>query len=74
MLVVNRQGLIDAMADELVGVRELARRAHLTPKTISRMINEEIYFVRVKTLSKIRRALGCSLYQLILCDKKRSEA
>ncbi len=74
MLVVNGEKLMSAIVDAGMSISEVARRAKIQPRMISEMIHKPIRFVRLKTLSKIRRVLGLCLHELIKCDVKRSEA
>lgn len=73
MLVLNREGLIDAMAFAGYSQAELSRRSQISPRIISLMMNRQNYFCRVKTLSRLRKVLDCSMYSLIKGDINRNE-
>lgn len=73
MLVLNREGLIEALADAGMSQSELSRRTGIMPCVITKMINKPVYFIRVKTISRLRKALECSFYSLVAGDIKREE-
>lgn len=73
MLVLDRQGLLNAMSKNNFSQAELARRTGLTARLIGKMLYQPTYFIRVKTLSRLRQTLNCSLYSLILGDWNRNE-
>lgn len=73
MLILNRLGLIKAMSDAGMSQSELSRRTGLMACVITRMINRPVYFIRVKTVSRLRRALQCSFYSLVGGDLKREK-
>ena len=73
MLVVNGENLKKAILEAGLSIRELSRLSKVQPRMISEMIHMPMRFVRLKTLSKIRKALGnISWYDLIKCDIRRS--
>ena len=73
MLVLNRIGLIEAMSDIGITQSELSRRTGIMPCVITKMINKPVYYVRVKTLSRLRKALECSFFSLVAGDINRAE-
>ena len=73
MLVLNRIGLIEAMSDIGITQSELSRRTGIMPCVITKMINKPVYYIRVRTLSRLRKALECSFYSLVAGDINRAE-
>ena len=73
MLFLNRLGLIEAMSDIGITQSELSRRTGIMPCVITKMINRPVYVVRVRTVSRLRKALECSFFSLVAGDINRAE-
>lgn len=73
MLVLNQAALLEAITDNGISQRELSRITGISARLIGEMIHRPIYFIRLKTLSKIKKALHCGLGTLIKGDWNRNE-
>ena len=79
MLVLNQAALLEAITDNGISQRELSRITGISSRLIGEMIHRPIYFCRLKTLSRLKRALNCALGTLIKGDiirevKRRTDA
>lgn len=73
MLVLNSQALLEAITDAGISQRELSRCTGISARLIGEMIRRPIYFCRLKTLSRLKKALHCALGTLIKGDWNRNE-
>ena len=69
MLVLNQSALLEAITDAGISQRELSRITGISARLIGEMIHRpSCYFIRLKTLSRLKKALNCGLGTLIKGD------
>jgi len=73
MLVLNQAALLEAITDNGISQRELSRITGISARLIGEMIRRPIYFCRLKTLSRLKKALNCALGVLVKGDLNRNE-